>query len=149
MQNKTHLAIATLTIIIFLQHVVYKWTFIAVFLISSFLPNLEGDITGKFFKRIFKPLKLFFRKRGVLHSFTFSLLLTLFLAFYFPIISLPFFLGHGLHLLVDAWTVEGIKPFWPFKLESKGRVKTGSAVDDSVFMVFVVLDLIFAFMYLI
>ncbi len=64
-------------------------------------------------------------------------LLTLFL----PIIALPFFLGYGLHLFADSFTVRGIKPFYPYKKKSSWRIRTGGKSEVIVFVFFLIGDL--------
>ncbi|MDP4039986.1 MAG: metal-dependent hydrolase [Candidatus Pacearchaeota archaeon] len=146
MLNKTHIAIGILTMIIFLKHVVHKWIFVVVFLIATVLPNIDKFIFNSKGAFLFRPLKTFIH-RDLIHSFTFCLIITLFLAFYWPLLAFPFFLGYALHLLADAWTVEGIRPFWPLKAVSKGKIEVGGAMEETVFMIFAVLDLIFALTY--
>tara|TARA_Y100000034_G_scaffold135543_1_gene207918 strand:- start:2013 stop:2459 length:447 start_codon:yes stop_codon:yes gene_type:complete len=146
MLNRTHLAIGFLAMIIFLPHVVNKGIFIGVLLFASVLPNIDEFLFGSKAGVIFRPFK-FMINRHFIHSFTFCLLVAVFLAFYFPVFAFPFFLGYALHLLVDSWTKEGIKPFWPLKAESKGKVEVGGALEETIFMVFVILDIIFAIVY--
>jgi membrane-bound metal-dependent hydrolase YbcI (DUF457 family) len=148
MLNRTHLAIGVLAIIVFLKHVINKWVFVGVFLFASILPNIDEMLFDSRKGFVLKPLKLFIR-RDFIHSFTFCILITAILAFYWPVLAFPFFLGYALHLLVDSWTVDGIRPFWPLKATSKGKVETGGALEETVFMVFIVLDIIFALVYFI
>ena len=84
------------------------------------------------------------KHRGLFHSFTFCILVTFILTLYWPDLAFPFFLGYGLHLLADSWTVEGIKPFWPMKLVSRGNVKVGGTIENTLFLVFVLMDILFA-----
>jgi membrane-bound metal-dependent hydrolase YbcI (DUF457 family) len=146
MLNRTHIAIAALTIVIFLQHVVNKWIFVGVLLLSTLLPNMDKFIFGSKASIVLRPFKIFIQ-RDLIHSFTFCILITIILAFYWPVVAFPFFLGYALHLLVDSWTVEGIRPFWPLKSRSKGKVEVGGAIEEIVFMIFVVLDVVFALVY--
>jgi membrane-bound metal-dependent hydrolase YbcI (DUF457 family) len=59
-----------------------------------------------------------------------------------PIIAFPFFLGYSLHLLSDAWTVEGIKPFWPLKTVSQGKIRTGGVTEHTVLFTFIIIDVV-------
>jgi membrane-bound metal-dependent hydrolase YbcI (DUF457 family) len=54
---------------------------------------------------------------------------------------LPFFLGYGVHLFADAFTLEGIKPFWPYSGVSKGFLKTGSYTETMLFVALVIVDI--------
>lgn len=57
------------------------------------------------------------------------LVITLFFALFFPVISLPFFLGYSLHLFADSFTIQGIKPFYPIKKVSSWKIKTGGNLN--------------------
>ena len=64
------------------------------------------------------------------------------LTWFFPIFAFPFFLGYGMHLLLDAWTIEGIRPFWPFRAVSSGKLRVGGAFEHILLYCFTVADLI-------
>jgi membrane-bound metal-dependent hydrolase YbcI (DUF457 family) len=148
MLNRTHLAISFLAMVIFLQHVVNKWVFVGVLFVATLLPNIDEFLFSGRRRFVFEPFKVVIQK-DFIHSFTFCILVTAFLAFYFPVYSFPFFLGFALHLLVDSWTKEGIRPFWPLKARSIGKVEVGGAIEETLFMVFIILDIIFALIYFI
>jgi membrane-bound metal-dependent hydrolase YbcI (DUF457 family) len=143
MLSRTHIAIGVFAVLFFLPHVNYKWVFIPVVLIASLLPDIDSSMStvGKY--KVFRPFQLFMKHRGIIHSFTFCILLSVVFAFFYPVIAFPFFLGYSLHLIADAWTVEGIRPFWPMKDTTHGRVKVGGVVEKAVFFVFIILDLVF------
>jgi inner membrane protein len=140
MLTKTHLAIGFFASLLLLDRITYGITFIIVVLFSSILPDLDTafSVIGK--KTIFRPIQFFTKHRGFFHSFTFCLAVSLFFAWYFPILALPFFLGYGLHLFADAFTVDGIRPFWPFKKSSSGMLRVGSAFEDVLFIGFCIAD---------
>lgn len=128
----------------FLSRVVHVWTYILVFLVATLLPNFDSfssvrNFTSKNLNRVSA------RKRGFFHSFTFCFIVTFLLAWFFPTTAFPFFLGYGLHLLVDSWTVEGIKPFWPLKYESKGKIRRGGSFENILLYSFVVADVVLAY----
>ena len=58
------------------------------------------------------------------------------------IIAFGFFLGYGVHLLADSFTVQGIEPFYPWKMRSAGFIKTGSVVETSIFIFLILADVI-------
>jgi len=142
---KTHLAITFLFILIFIPHISHlshKILFFVVVLISSILPDIDIRYSTLGKNKLARPLQLFVKHRDFVHSFTFCLILTLILVFLYPILALSFFIGYSIHLFIDSFTPEGIAFFWPYKLKSKGRIKTGSMVDKSLFLIFLVLDII-------
>ncbi len=127
--------------IFFIPKVVHVYTYVLVFLISTLLPNLDSFFSGKG-SLFMRPVGLILKKRGILHSFTFCFIVTGILTWFLPTFAFPFFIGYGMHLLLDAWTTEGIKPFWPLKHISKGRLKTGGSLENGLFYCFIVADLI-------
>lgn len=140
MQNKTHLAIGIFFMLFFVSRVVYKLPYVVVFLIAILLPNLDRFISiRRLFSRSGKGAE---RKRGLFHSFTFCFIITAIFTWFYPIGAFPFFLAYGTHLITDSWTVEGIKPFWPFKYTSKGSVKNGGSLDQMIFYGFIVADVV-------
>jgi membrane-bound metal-dependent hydrolase YbcI (DUF457 family) len=143
MMFKTHLAIGVFAVVLFFPIVNHPLIFVPVVLIASILPDIDSGFSTLGRKGIFRPLQMMTKHRGLFHSFTFAIIVALALAFYFPIFAFSFFLGYALHLLADSWTIDGIKPFWPMKAVLKGHVKTGGVIEETVFIVFGILDVIF------
>lgn len=138
---RTHLAITSCAILFLLPFVEYKTIFVVVALIATFIPDVDSRFSSVGQKRIARVLQFFTKHRGIIHSFTFLILITFLLVLYFPIISLGFFLGYGLHLFADSFTCEGIQPFYPLKTRSSGILRTGGKTEISIFVIFVILDL--------
>ncbi len=138
---KTHLAISIFFILIFLQSVEHKIIFVAVAVIATYIPDIDSRYSRIGRKKIARILQWFTKHRGMIHSFTFLLTIILFLILFFPIIAFGFFLGYGLHLFADSFTKEGIRPFYPSKKVSKGKIRTGGKLEISLFVVFVIADL--------
>lgn len=137
MLRKTHLAIAFGIAVYFLHHVNDKVIFFSFVIISTFLPDIDTKMNFfKFWKR--NPNNP--GHRGFLHSYTFCILISIILAFFYPILALPFFIGYSFHLFADSFTVKGIRPFWPLKTVSKGSITTGGKTEQVVFWVFVLVD---------
>lgn len=140
---KTHLAIGFFVALFFLPNVAHKFSFIPLLLIATSLPDIDSAFSTFGRKPIARVVQLFTRHRGLLHSFTFCIVLTALFVLYLPVVALPFFIGYALHLLLDAFTVEGIKPFWPLGFVSKGSIPVGGAVEQALLMCFIVIDVIF------
>ena len=143
---KTHLAFAVLMIILFVNHVNNPWIFIAMVFIATVIPDL--DISSSTWGRhlIFRPLQFFVKHRGIIHSFTFAVLVAVLLAIFWPVASLGFFIGYSVHLVSDSFTKEGIQPFWPLKAKSKGFIPSGGAMEESLFFSLIVIDIILFFL---
>ena len=143
MMFKTHLAIAVFLILAFLPVVAFnKVFFIAILLICTFLPDIDmsQSYLGKY--RILRPIQWFVKHRSIFHSFTLAIVVALVFAFYVPILALPFFLGYAGHLISDALTPEGIRPWWPFKKEIKWKIRVGGRTEKIVFYVICIVNLI-------
>ena len=141
MMIRTHLAIIIFFILLLINSVENKMVFISVALIATFLPDIDSKFSKLGQRRIFRPLQFFVRHRGILHSFIFLFLITLFFVLFLPVVAFPLFLGYSVHLLVDSFSKEGIKPFYPFKKNSSGSLKTGGKVEISIFVIFILADL--------
>jgi len=139
---RTHLALAVLAIVLFVSLVSNPPLFIFVALIATMLPDIDTGFSTLGKQKKFRFLQFFVRHRGVIHSFTLCIVISIILAFFWPVASFGFFLGYGLHLFMDSFTAEGIIPFWPYKKKSAWHFKTGSLLETSLFLVFVLLDII-------
>ncbi len=127
----------------FLEYLNEKIFFIPIVLLSSLLPDIDTAYSYLGRKRVFRPLQFFVRHRGLIHSFTFVIIAAVLLAMFIPVVAFPFFLGYSLHLLADSVTVEGIRPFWPWKDEVSGKIRTGGVVEYVLFGVFTLISLFF------
>jgi len=142
---KTHLAFATLLVIIFTQHVNSKLVFIAATFIATALPDLDASSSelGKYM--IFRPLQFFVKHRGIIHSLTTALVLSIIISFFWPIASFGFFLGYSVHLITDSFTKEGIQPFWPFKVKTNGPISTGGKIEETLFFSLIFINIFMFF----
>ena len=142
MLKRTHLAIGIGLAIYFLPHVTHKLLFIPIVILASLLPDIDilSSSLGRI--RLFRPVQMIVNHRGFFHSYTFCLIITILLTFIYPIASLPFFLGYSFHLFTDSFTLEGIKPFLPFKGESRGLIRVGGKVEQGILFVFILIDLV-------
>ena len=138
---RTHLAFVVLALILFVSHVNNTIFFIFVALIATMLPDIDSAFSTLGHHRIFSLLRFFVKHRGIIHSFTFCVLVAILLAILWPMAALPFFLGFGLHLFVDSFTQEGIMPFWPYQKRSFWRLKTGGVVESTLFLFLVLFDI--------
>ena len=137
---RTHIAVGLAVAFYFLPHVVNKLYFLPVVLIASALPDIDTGYSSIGRKKIFRPIQLMTRHRGIFHTYTFCILVSLLFAFFYPVLALPFFLGYSFHLILDTFTPQGIAPFWPFRVRVEGKIKTGGSIDSAIFYI----SLIFA-----
>lgn len=138
---RTHLSITLFFVLLVISSIEHKLAFVLVALIATFIPDVDSQFSSLGKKKTFRILQFFIKHRGMLHSFSFLFMLSLFFVLFFPIIALGFFLGYGLHLLADSFTIKGITPFYPYKKKSSGRIRTGGKSETSIFVFFVLADL--------
>ncbi|MCK5624528.1 metal-dependent hydrolase [Candidatus Pacearchaeota archaeon] len=119
-----------------------KVIFVIVALIATFIPDIDTKFSKLGKKKVFRPLQFFVSHRGFFHSFIFLGLIILLFLLFLPIIIFPFALGYSSHLLADAFTIQGIRPFYPFKTRIKGKIKTGGRLEIIVFVCFLITDLL-------
>lgn len=140
---KTHIAITVFGILLLLLSVEHKIIFIVVALFATFLPDIDSrySVIGK--RKFNRILQFFTKHRGITHSFVFLIALTLILLLVLPVVALGFFLGYGLHLFADSFTINGITPFYPLsRKKTGGFIVTGKISERFVFISFIILDVI-------
>jgi membrane-bound metal-dependent hydrolase YbcI (DUF457 family) len=132
---RTHVVLALVVGLALLESVTHRVSFLPLLILATLLPDLDtaNSYLGK--HSVFRPFQWFTRHRGLLHSLTFCFVASAVFAFFVPVVALPFFLGYGLHLFADSMTVEGIRPLWPAKWETRGLLHTGSAAEAGIFYV--------------
>ncbi len=151
MMLRTHLAISVFAILLFLPHFssLYSiFVFIPVVLIATALPDIDSGFSTVGRMKAGRIIQFFVRHRGIFHSFTFCIAVSLLFAFFIPVLALPFFLGYALHLFADSFTFEGILPFWPLKTESKWKFRTGSYMETNLFIFLIIINIICFFVIL-
>ena len=89
----------------------------------------------------FRPLQWMTKHRGALHSLIFALLLSLFIGIFTLWGCFGFFVGYFSHLFLDCWTKSGVRLFWPLKFRVKGFVKSGSWVEDIIFVLLLFINI--------
>lgn len=142
MMLRTHLALTILVVLLFLPHVSHQFWFVLIALIATLVPDIDTGYSTVGKMKGFRILQFFARHRGIFHSLTFCILISLLLALFWPVASLGFFLGYSLHLFMDSFTKEGIMPFWPYKRISSGILKTGSLTETTMFIILIIIDLL-------
>ena len=140
---KTHVSITVFAILILISHVEYKTSFVIMALVATMIPDIDTPNSKIGRNWYFRPFQWIAKHRGMFHSFTFLILITLIFCFTFPKLALGFFLGYGLHLLVDGFTIEGVSVLYPLGIRMNGKLRTGGAVEAGMFVMFTIIDLLF------
>lgn len=139
---KTHIAIVIFFMILFAGIVNYPFAFIIVTLIATILPDIDTAFSTIGKHKAFRILQAFTKHRGILHSFTFAFVISLLFALFLPIFAFPFFLGYGIHLIADSFTVEGLAPFWPYSRRAQWKIKVGGKFEELIFLTFFCADIL-------
>jgi len=137
---RTHLAVGLAAALYFLPHMNERVLFIPVVLIASLIPELGNIIfsrEGKH-KKLIKTSTPF---GGITRTYTTCIIASVVLVFIYPLIAFPFFLGYSFNLFLNAFTPEGITPFWPSKRKTTGKVSVGGTIDYTIFVLFVIFDI--------
>ncbi len=147
MFNKTHLIIGFFVAIFFIPDVNNKLIFFPIVMIASLIPDIDSVIAPKKDFKMLRPLKSKSYK-DFMHSYTLCIILSALLAFFYPLLALPFFIGYSFHLFFDSLTVPGTTPFWPLKIKSKGFIVPGGKTEKIITFVLGFLSILFIFRYL-
>ncbi|MEX0920342.1 MAG: metal-dependent hydrolase [Candidatus Pacearchaeota archaeon] len=147
MLKKTHFIIGIFIALYFLPYVNYKVVFFPVVLLASLIPDLDSFISSRNKYNTIKTIKSKISK-DFMHSYTLCVLISILLAFFYPILAFPFFLGYSFHLFLDSLTVEGISPFWPLKARTKGFITFGGKTEKTIDVVFGIFILLLILRYL-
>lgn len=103
--------------------------------------DLKNSIIGRFF--LFRPLQLFFKHRGIIHSIFFGFILMILFSIFNLHFSFAFFIGFISHLFLDLFNRRGILVFWPLTKKRFGfKVKSGGIIEDVFFVFFLILDIL-------
>jgi len=142
MLTRTHLAITVFGILLVISLIENKFVFVLTALIATLIPDIDCYYSYLGKHVVFRPLQWFTKHRGILHSFSFLILITIFFVLFIPVLAAGFFLGYGLHLFSDSFTKDGIQIFYPFKKKISGKLRTGSLFETGLFVVFILFDLL-------
>ncbi len=94
-----------------------------------------------------KPIQFIFKHRGFFHSVFAGFLIAYLISLIAPIAySLVFLMAYMLHILLDGFTVRGVKLFWPFPFRFKGQIRSGRIEESFLCLVFLALDIVLFFL---
>ena len=150
MLKRTHIIMGIFLTLYFLPYVKNKLVFFPVVMLASVIPDIDTLIAPKKDYKILRKLKSQSWK-DFMHSYTLCIILSLGIAFFYPVLALPFFIGYSFHLFFDALTVGGTVPFWPLKIRSKGFIVPGGKAEKTIavilgfFSILLVLRYLFSF----
>ncbi len=119
-----------------------KIIFIAILLIASVIPDIDSykSKIGKKIKPVSFLINVFLGHRGIFHSVFLPVLISLLILLLSHEAAIAFFAGYLSHLVLDSLTPEGVMFLYPFsKRRTKGFIRTGSLVENILFILLLVL----------
>ncbi|MBR9699290.1 metal-dependent hydrolase [Candidatus Woesearchaeota archaeon] len=139
----THLVFSILIGIVSLRYFSFQSNilfFASLILFTAFVDIDEPKSkAGKKIGMLSSFLKLIFGHRTFFHSIWFVLAGYILLSFLpYQEVAFGFLFGTASHLILDALTKKGIRPFWPLGFKAKGFVKTGGILEKIFFFLIVV-----------
>ena len=95
-------------------------------------------------KFYFRPIQIFTKHRGMIHSLFFSILVSLIISYFHNWVGIAFFAGYISHLFLDFLTKEGVAFLWPISSKRFGLgIKVGGVIEDVIFISLFVVNVIF------
>jgi inner membrane protein len=143
---KTHFVFALLIFLLSYSNYQNRFLFGLFLLFSTLFVDIDSKKSKMGHILIFRPFQLFFSHRGITHSLFFAFFLASLIFILDSSAGWGFLLGYLLHLVLDCLCVSGIylfKPFSNFKL--CGFIKTGSILEDILFVFVLLLDFFLIF----
>ena len=144
MLSRTHLAITGFFVLFFIQRIEgNQLTFVLISFFASLIPDIDSRFSRIGKKKTWRILQFFVKHRGIIHSFIFLFVITGLFVLFFPKIAFPFFLGYGLHLFADCFTLRGVRVFYPSDKRVSGRIKSGGRTETIIFVCLLCLNFLF------
>lgn len=136
----THLVAGVFAALLFLHTSENKVAFFLVCVFASLLADIDSYNSKLGRKGFSRTLMAFTKHRGFVHSLLFMGLLYLVIHKFWPAYGFAFLIGYSIHLLLDCFTIRGIKLFYPFSFRVKFFVKSGGTFERILFVVLLILD---------
>jgi len=134
MRFYTHLVAGLLVAIALTEWYLFPNTVVAVLfvLFGSIFPDIDEEHSR--LGRLFPAIPKLFVHRGFFHSIFLAVVIVIALFLYVPSYAVAFLLGFLSHLLLDAMTPSGVRPFWPSTVRVRGFIKTGGVLEGVLFL---------------
>jgi inner membrane protein len=116
-----------------------KLLFFSLLIILSLLPDIDKSDSkiGRKLWPFSKIINFLFGHRNFFHSFLFIIPAYIIFSLFSGIIAISFLIAASSHLVLDAFTIEGISPFYPLKYRIKGMIKTGKITEKILFLIII------------
>jgi len=138
---KTHLVFAVLAYLFLFEYIDNKVVFLLALLVATVFVDIDSRNSriGKHW--YLRPLQWIVKHRGIFHTLLFAFGLSFLIYFFSHSAGLGFLLGYVLHLLLDCFTVSGVRLFSPFSRIKIGFfIKTGGLIEQILFVLALLFD---------
>ena len=136
MRGSTHLLFGLILAALATKYYPFDRPLLAVILMltASVLPDI--DERQSLLGRKVPVIGWFVRHRTFFHSILLGVAITIVVALFLgTAYGYAFGAAYLLHLLLDALTPTGVRPFWPSKLRIRGFVKVGGLLEKAIFII--------------
>jgi inner membrane protein len=146
MRFYTHIAFSFLIGLLLIKYlsIPNQILFIVLFVLSGLLADIDkiGSQVSQRFKITSFFINIFVGHRGLFHSIWIPLLLYLSLFLIKIEIAIAVSFGYLSHIILDCFTVSGVKLLWPLQKRLRGFVKSGGLAEYAIFVMLLFLDLL-------
>ncbi len=142
MMRKTHLLFTVLIYLLLIRLNLIDFSVLGfvVVIIAALIPDIDAE-TSKLGRKI-KPISQSFKHRGFFHSILFGLLATGIFYYANSGLYLEFLIGYFSHILLDLFNYKTVQLLWPFKIKTKGFIKTNGLLEKLLMFVFLILNVV-------
>jgi len=148
---KTHLLFSLfLALLIFNYFNLNPYLFVIILVFSAILPDIDHGKSwiGRKLKLFSFIINLIFKHRRFIHSIIFASIAALIIRIFLGLYWIPFYIGYLSHLVLDAFTKQGVYLFYPSNFRIKGWVKV-NGLTERAFLVFLgIINIIYIVKYI-
>jgi inner membrane protein len=109
-------------------------------LLATVFVDIDAETSRAGNRWYLRPFQWLTKHRGFIHSIFVGLILSLIVASVDNWAGFGFFVGYVSHLLMDCFTKSGVRLFWPLRWKIKGPLRSGSTIEDVIFVLLLLLD---------
>lgn len=146
---RTHIAFSLLIFVLLIERFSFenKYLFLGVMLFFTMLPDIDyyKSKIGSRLKLISHIINFIFKHRGLFHSLIIPFIVFLMIYVFSVELAFAALIGYLSHLFMDCFNPKGIMVFYPFSRKRiKGFIRTGSFLENLLFVGILVLVFVFA-----
>lgn len=141
MMLKTHVAFGFFLSLLIIKNInlTNPLLFMVITISAAIIPDIDhlSSFVSKKLELLSGVLTLFFKHRGVLHSFFVIFIVSFLIYLKNQEVAIATLTGYSSHVILDALTKKGVRPFYPLKTKIKGFFKTNSLLENILFLIII------------